>query len=117
MSESNEKTVDLIPAFDYGSINETHQSAAKEIAGWLASLGHQEIAEELLVRFKIVKIPTYDVSQSKFYQYAKKAGIYVAGQGTLIEGQGKDAMQFPLVAITGDIRELDKFIDLIKNDQ
>lgn len=108
------KTVDVIPAFDFGSINEQHQSAAKEIAGWLKSLGFNDLSEELLTRFKIQSIPTYDIENSEFYKLAKEAGIYVAGQGTLVEGQGKDAMQYPLVAISGDIRQMDKFIETVK---
>jgi hypothetical protein len=108
------KTVDIIPAFDFGSLNEDHQSAAKEISQWLKSLGHNELSEELLSRFKITQIPAYNMENSVFYKLAKEAGIYVANQGNLVEGQGKDAMQYPLVAISGDIRQMDKFIEKIK---
>jgi hypothetical protein len=54
------------------------------------------------------------MENSVFYKLAKEAGIYVANQGNLVEGQGKDAMQYPLVAISGDIRQMDKFIEKIK---
>jgi hypothetical protein len=115
MSTEENKTIDVIPAFNHGDINETHQSAAKEIANWLKSLGQTELSDELLFRFKINQIPVFDIEQSKFYQYAKKAGIYVATQGMLKEGEGKNAVQYPLVVISGDIRQMDKFIDVIKN--
>lgn len=114
MSTEENKNIDVIPAFNYGDINETHQSAAKEIACWLRSLGQTELSDELLFRFKINQIPVFDIEQSKFYQCAKKAGIYVAIQGMLVEGQGKDALQYPLVVISGDIRQMDKFIDVVK---
>lgn len=109
------KTIDLVPAFDFGSINEQHQSAAKEISGWLKSLGLTEVSEEILRRYKIDPIPSYNLDESEFYQLATKAGFYVAGQGTLIEGEGKDKIQIPLVAISGDIRKLNDFINIVKN--
>lgn len=112
---SENKTIDVIPAFDFGSINEQHQSAAKEIAEWLKMQGLTEASDEILRRYKIDPIPTYDITQSIFYQYAQKANLYVAGQGTLVEGEGKDKMQYPLVAVCGDIRKMDEFINVIKN--
>jgi hypothetical protein len=108
-------TKDVLPVFDYGSINETHQSAAKEIAGWLDSLGLKDVSRELLLRFKIEENKKYDITQSKFYQLCQEAGVYVAGQGVIIEGEGKDATEYPLVAINGDIRQLDKFIEFVQN--
>lgn len=112
--EEVKKTVDLIPMFDYGAIKIEHQSAALEIANLLKSLGHTDIAEEILVRFQIEKIPTYDMEESAFVQEMKEAGIYVAIQGFLKEGSGKDAFQYPLVAVNGDIRQFNKMIETLK---
>jgi hypothetical protein len=108
-------TKDVVPAFDYGSINETHQAVAKEIASWLTSMGLADVAKELLLRFKIEENKKYDITQSKFYQICQEAGIFVSGQGILVEGEGKDAIEYPLVAINGDIRQLDKFIEFVQN--
>jgi hypothetical protein len=105
------KTVDLVPVFDYGSIKTEHQSAALEISNMLKSLGHSDIAEEILIRFQIEKIPTYDLEESTFIQEMKEAGIYVAIQGFLKEGSGKTAFQYPLVSVSGDIRQFNKMID------
>ena len=107
---------EIVPVFDYGSINEVQQNVAKEIAGWLSSRGLTDVSRDLLVRFKIEENKKYDITQSKFYQTCKAAGIYVAGQGILVEGEGANATEYPLVAISGDIRELDKFIDFVKNN-
>ena len=112
--EEVKKTVDLIPMFDYGAIKIEHQSAALEIANLLKSLGHTDIAEEILARFQIEKIPTYDMEESAFVQEMKEAGIYVAIQGFLKEGSGKDAFQYPLVAVNGDIRQFNKMIETLK---
>ena len=54
-------TADVIPSFDFGSINTDHQSAAKEIAEWLSSLGFEDVSQELLSRFKINPIPAYNL--------------------------------------------------------
>jgi hypothetical protein len=117
ISVEDENTVDVIPPFDFGSINKDHQSAAKEIADWLNSLGLDDISKELLSRFKINPIPTYNLEESEFYKLAKNAGIFEASQGNLVEGSGKEAMQYPLVAISGDIRQMDKFIEVIKKSK
>lgn len=108
------KTTDLVPMFDYGSIKEEHQSAALEISNMLKSLGHTDIAEEILVRFKIEEIPTYNLEESEFIQEMKEAGMYVAIQGFLKEGTGKDAFQYQLVAVNGDIRQFNKLIANLK---
>lgn len=105
----------VVPVFDYGSINDDHKSAAIEIANWLNSLGLNDVSKELLLRFKIEENKKFDISQSTFYQLCQEAGVYVAGQGVVVEGQGKDATEYPLVAISGDIRQLDKFIEFVKN--
>jgi len=112
--EEIKKTMDLVPIFDYGAIKEEHQSAALEISNLLKSLGHSEVAEEILVRFQIEQIPTYDMEESAFVQEMKEAGIYVAIQGFLKEGSGKDAFQYPLVAVNGDIRQFNQMIEKLK---
>lgn len=106
---------EVVPVFDYGSINEDHKEAAIEIANWLNSLGLNDVSKELLLRFKIEENKKYDLNQSVFYQLCREAGIYVAGQGVVVEGQGQEATEYPLVCINGDIRQLDKFIDFVKN--
>jgi hypothetical protein len=107
---------EIVPVFDYGSIDEVQKTVAKEIAGWLDSRGLTDVSRDLLVRFKIEENKKYDLTQSKFYQVCKAAGIYISGQGILVEGEGAEATEYPLVAISGDIRELDKFIDFVKNN-
>jgi hypothetical protein len=108
---------DILPVFDYGNITDEHKSAANEIAKWLESLGLSDVARDLLVRFKIEENKKYDITQSKFYRLCQEGGIFVAGQGILVEGEGKDATEYPLVAISGDIRQFDKFIDFIQNSK
>lgn len=100
--------------FDYGALSEDHKAAAEEIAKFIKDQGHAQLGDLILQRFEIKQIPTYDLTQSKFYQECQKAGIFCATQGFLQEGSGLEAMQYPLCVISGDIRQLDKFIDSIK---
>lgn len=110
-----EQQAELKPEFDYGSIKPEHQAAAEEIAKFLASQGQEELGELVKQRFKVKEIPMYDLSQSEFVKYCQEAGIFVAGQGYIVEGEGLNKMQYPMVAICDDIRRVEKIVDVIKN--
>lgn len=108
---------DLVPMFDYGNITDEQKSVVKEIAGFLEQSNQHQLAEVIRKRFKVVETPKYDIRQSKFYQEAQKAGLFVAVQGFVQEGIDGDAMQYQLCAVCSDIRELDKFVDSIKSSK
>lgn len=110
-----EQQADLKPEFDYGSIRPEHQAAAEEIAKFLAENGQADLGELIKQRFKVKEIPSYDLSQSEFVKYCKEAGIYVAGQGYLVEGEGLNQMQYPMITICDDIRRIEKIVEVIKN--
>jgi hypothetical protein len=110
-----EQQAELQPEFDYGSIKPEHQAAAEEIAKFLAEHGQSELGELVKQRFKVKEIPMYDLTQSEFFNYCKEAGIYVAGQGYLVEGEGLNQMRYPMVAICDDIRRVEKIVEVIKN--
>ena len=61
------------------------------------------------------EIPKYDLEQSEFVKYCKEAGIFVAGQGYIVEGEGLNQMQYPMVAICDDVRRVEKIVEVIKN--
>ena len=109
--------LEMIPMFDYGNINLQHKSAAKEIATWLADQGHHELSELVNRRFEVVQIPKYDLSQSEFYQECQKAGVHVGIQGYTQEGTGLDAIQYPLVTASGDIRKMNELVKSIRGQQ
>ena len=106
----------LIPSFDYGSINEDHKKAAEEIAGLVKSLGQNDLAELIKQRFKVQEPKRYDLSQSKFFQACQAAGIYCAVQGWVQVGTDIDNVHYPLVGVSEDIRKLDSLVDHIKNN-
>ena len=62
-------------------------------------------------RFKIEEIPFYNLENSEFYNYCTKAGLFCAVQGYIHENiNTPDAVQYPIVCISGDIRTLEKLV-------
>jgi hypothetical protein len=105
------------PVFDYSNLNEDHKKAAVEIAIFLADQGLNEIASVIKHRFKIEEIPFYNLEKSEFYNYCKKAGLFCAVQGYIHENVNTpDAIQYPIVCISDDIRSLEKLVAVIKNE-
>jgi hypothetical protein len=106
-----------IPMFDYGNITDEQKNVIKEVASFLENSNQHELADVIKKRFKVIETPRYDLTKSKFYQEAQKAGVFVAVQGFVQEGLDGDAIQYQLCAVCDDIRNLDKFIDSIKSDK
>jgi hypothetical protein len=109
-----EQTKELKPLFDYGSIKPEHKEAAEEIANYISEMGQGMLGDLIKTRFKIQEIPKYDMAESEFVQFCQQAGIYVAGQGYIQQGDGLDAIQFPMIAICEDVRNMQKLVDVIK---
>jgi hypothetical protein len=99
----------LIPVFDYGSLNDDHKAAAEECVALAKQLNQPMLAELIKVKFQLVEPNRYDMESSKFVQAAKEAGIYIAIQGHVKEGD----TEYQLVSVNEDIRKLDKFIELL----
>jgi hypothetical protein len=100
--------------FDYGNIKEEHKDAAIEIISILEKLGQGGITSELIKqKFEITEIPKYDVNTSTFGNFCKQKNIFVATQGWIIEGEGLEKKQFPMVSVNVDIRKLDELADFI----
>jgi hypothetical protein len=101
--------------FDYSTLNDDHKTAAAEIAIFLEGQGHREIASVIKHRFKIEEIPFYNLENSEFYNYCQQAGIFCAIQGYVHENVNtSDAIQYPIVCISNDIRSLEKLVAVIK---
>lgn len=111
---TQEQTRDIKSLFDYGSIKPEHKEAAEEIANYVAGMGQEMLGDLIKTRFQIQEIPKYDMAESEFVQFCKQAGIYVAGQGYIQQGDGLDAVQYPMIAVCEDIRNMQKLVDVIK---
>ena len=100
--------------FDYGNIKEEHKDAAVEIISLLQKTGGNDLVCELIKqKFEIKEIPKYDVNTSTFGNFCKQKDIFVATQGWIVEGEGLEKKQFPIVCINVDVRKLDELADFI----
>ena len=101
----------MIPIFDYGSINEDHKLAAEECAK-LIETQNPEVSILIRERFKIVEPKRIPLEESSFYNTAKSFGIIPSQQGYMV---GPDGVHIPMVAIFGDIKQLDQFLEYSKS--
>jgi hypothetical protein len=113
---STQTTLEVIPNFDYGSITVEHKSAIIEVVGLLKSMGQHDIAKMVNTRFKIQEPNRYDLTQSPFVQACTATNIYCAVQGHIQSGTDLDAMHYPLVTMSEDIRKFEKLYEFIKNN-
>ena len=80
---------------------------AESIAQICLKWGQVHLAEQIRIDYGLKDVKRMDLDkESIFYQLAKKNNIRVNQQGWVREGD----QMFPLVSIDYDIRELDKFI-------
>jgi hypothetical protein len=100
----------MIPIFDYGSIKEEHKAAAEECAK-LIEAENPSIASLIRERFKIIEPKRVPLESSEFYRVAKTFGINPTEQGYMV---GPDGVHVPMVAVFGDIKQLDNFLHYYK---
>ncbi len=101
--------------FDYGSINDDHKAAAKEIAELADQMGNSMLSELIKTRFQLKTIPKYPLEESIFVKECLKADVKVVTQGYVRVGTEPDIVQYPLLAICEDVRNLDKLVISIRN--
>lgn len=111
----NELPSDMIPAFDYGSINDNHKQAASEIARLLAEGGNETLSELIKFKFNVIEPKKTAPAESVFVQICQDNNIHVTVQGYVFNGVGSDAVQFPIIAISEDVRVLDQLVAFIRN--
>lgn len=107
----------MLPVFDYGSLNDDHKKAAEEIASLAEQHGMSMFADLVKTRFQVKEIPKYDISQSEFVKYCDKAGLHLGIQGFIREGGEPDIIQYPLMTLCDDVRKLEKLVEVIKEDR
>jgi len=100
--------------FDYGDIKEEHKRVAEEISELAYQIGQPMLAELIKQKFQLVEIKKYDLEQSEFLNSIKQAGIPWSVQGSMVEGEGLDKVQYPLITINQDIRVLDAWFKSTK---
>jgi predicted TIM-barrel fold metal-dependent hydrolase len=106
----------FVPLFDYGSVNDDHRAAAAEISELIKAHGNDMLAELIKVRFNVVEPNRYDVAQSPFVKACKEHGLPIAIQGWIQQGEGPDAVFYPLICVNEDVRRFDEFYKKIKEE-
>ncbi len=96
--------------YDYGSISEDHKKIILEVMDLAKKTGNELFAEFLKHKFEIVEPNRYDLSESKFIDACEKHKFCYNIQGYVKEGNSPDAVHYPIVSITEDIRKLEEFI-------
>lgn len=113
----SQEVIEVRPNFDYGNITFEHKEAVQEIVGLLKSMGHQEVAEIINARFKIVEPKRYDMNSSPFVQACMANHMYCGVQGYIQHGTDIDAVHYPLISMSEDIRKFEKLYEYIKNSK
>jgi hypothetical protein len=102
--------------FDFSEINDEHKRAVKEVCEILKQQGVEEnVIKELQLKFKIKKLPTYDISESPFVQYCKKNNIVPLEQGNVTVKENNETKLYPIIAVCEDIRKINILFDDIFN--
>jgi hypothetical protein len=101
----------MIPLFDYGSITEEHKRAAEECAK-LIEVENPTLAKCIRERFEIIEPKKLPLEESSFYNAVRSFGITPSQQGYMVD---PDGVHIPMIAIFGDVKQLDEFLRQYKN--
>ena len=105
--KSEDKRIEM---FDYGSISDEQKRALNECANFL-SIKHPDIAQTIRNKFYLVEPKKVKMETSNFLQLCKEANINWSLQGfTLTRDEKEEEIQYPIVSITEDIRELERLL-------
>lgn len=115
LGRGSELPNDMLPAFDYGSLNEDHKKAASEIARLLEDNGNEMIAELIKSKFQLTEPVRKKPEESIFVRACLENNIHCSIQGWVAHGIGPDAVHYPLISISEDVRVLDKLVTFIRN--
>jgi hypothetical protein len=96
-----------IDLLDFGALTKEHKKVAEEIIKMADEMGLPMLSELIKQKFKIVDIPVYDFSKTKFAEKLKENNINLLVQGYNLE----NGVKYPIVAICEDIRKLEKLIE------
>jgi hypothetical protein len=96
--------------FNYGDLKKEHKDAAIEIVELARQLGQDNLADTIAHKFQLVEPNKFKIEDSIFVQVCERAGFKYWIMGWVSEGDGPDAVHYPIVSITEDVRKLDNFI-------
>jgi hypothetical protein len=96
--------------FNYGDLKKEHKDAAAEIIDLAKQLGQDNLAEVIAHKFQLVEPNKFNIEDSVFAKACDSVGFKYWIMGWVAEGDGPEAVHYPIVSITEDVRKLDNFI-------
>jgi len=99
---------DYLPGFDYANLSNEQKEAVDEVFRILAEKYATLDLTPLKIKFNLEEKKYFDLEDSDFYRKCKENKIVVDTQGWKKEGLGDDAIHYPLVTMSGDIRQFEK---------
>ena len=102
--------------FNYGDITEGQKSVVEELLTRLKQDSNisfvldDEYVSWIKREFKIEEVNRFNIENSAFWQWANQKGYYTPIQGWIKEGQGPEAIEYPIIATNMDIRQYDKMM-------
>lgn len=105
------------PVVATNELREDHIAAAKDIIQMAEETGQYEFAQMIRYKYGIAKIETYNMEESEFVQAARKSGLNVYAQGHIQVGYGEEAIRYPIVSMSDDIRKFNEFYEKMKTNE
>jgi hypothetical protein len=100
--------------FDYGNLTDEHKAAANAIMELMLEWRHDDLAEVIKNKFRLVENARAQVEDHEFFNACKKAGIVISIQGHVADlSQG--GLEYPVITVSDDIRKFFQLYNIIKN--
>lgn len=97
-------------------LTDEHKNGLKLAAEFMRSHGLEEAAHDMLYRYNMEVIPTFPIENSEWANRMKDAGVAVNVQGYMKVGEGKDAIRYPIIMMSGDIMRYEIMFQKLKHD-
>ncbi len=107
---------DVLPGFDYERLSQEQKEAVDEVFRVLSEKHSTLDLTPLRIKFKLEEKKYYDLKDSNFCKRCKDNKIVVDTQGWIKEGLGEDAIHYPLVTMSGDIRQFEELFNKYKEE-
>lgn len=106
-----QKAIEYTPNYDYGNITEEDKALVKEIILLLEKENQFSTSELLKMTFGLRDIERYDIQSSPLYQICKEINLHFSKQGSVKVFENNKTIEYPVIAISGDIRQLNRIIE------
>ena len=106
----------VLPGFDYDNLTDEQKTAVDEVFRVLSEKYSTLDLTPLRIKFKLEEKKYYNLEDSDFYKECAKNRIVVNTQWYVRNGIGDDAIHYPIISVTGDVRDFDNiFIEYKKS--